>query len=173
MLQRVMIAGALLGEPELLLADEPTTALDVTTQAEVVAILGDLQAERSLAMLFITHDLELATAICDRTAVMYAGEVVEQQPSEILHAAPLHPYTSGLLGSRPSLEDGTRSTADDRGSSDCRGRRCRGMRVRAALRLCAGAVSACEDPKLVAIGVGRGRLHAGRGAAGVGDGRHA
>ena len=77
MLQRVMIAAALLTQPRLLLADEPTTALDVTTQAEVMAILDDLRREFGLAMLFITHDLELAAAICDRTAVMYAGQIVE------------------------------------------------------------------------------------------------
>ena len=105
MLQRVMIAGALACGPDLLLADEPTTALDVTTQAEVVAILDDLQVERSLGVLFITHDLELATAICDRIAVMYAGEVVEESPARTLHTAPRHPYTSGLLDSRPTLED--------------------------------------------------------------------
>jgi oligopeptide/dipeptide ABC transporter ATP-binding protein len=103
MLQRVMIAGALMGEPELLLADEPTTAVDVTTQAEVMAILGRLRKEFDLAMLFITHDLELAAATADRTAVMYAGKIVEQQPSATLHEQPLHPYTVGLLGSRPSL----------------------------------------------------------------------
>ena len=79
MLQRVMIATALLTEPRLLLADEPTTALDVTTQAEVMAILDELRRERNMAMLFITHDLELAGAVCDRTAVMYAGQIVEQR----------------------------------------------------------------------------------------------
>lgn len=104
MLQRVMIAGALMGEPELLLADEPTTALDVTTQAEVMAILGRLRKEFDLTMIFITHDLELAAATADRTAVMYAGRIVEQQSSAILHERPMHPYTVGLLGSRPSLE---------------------------------------------------------------------
>jgi oligopeptide/dipeptide ABC transporter ATP-binding protein len=104
MLQRVMIAGALACGPQLLLADEPTTALDVTTQAEVTAILADLQAERQLGVLFITHDLELATAICDRIAVMYAGEVVEESSADSLYASPLHPYTSGLLESRPTLE---------------------------------------------------------------------
>ena len=104
MLQRVMIAGALMGEPEMLLADEPTTALDVTTQAEVMAILAGLRTEFDLAMMFITHDLELAAATADHTAVMYAGRIVEQQPSALLHAHPLHPYTVGLLRSRPSLE---------------------------------------------------------------------
>ncbi len=104
MLQRVMIAGALMGEPELLLADEPTTALDVTTQAEVMAILARLRAEFNLTMLFITHDLELAAASADRTAVMYAGRIVERQPSARLHDYALHPYTVGLMGSIPSMD---------------------------------------------------------------------
>jgi oligopeptide/dipeptide ABC transporter ATP-binding protein len=104
MLQRVMIAGALAGEPELLIADEPTTALDVTIQAEIVAIFDGLRRERELAMLFITHDLELASAICDRTVVMYAGRVMEEQPTEGLFSAPAHPYTVGLLAARPSIE---------------------------------------------------------------------
>ncbi len=104
LLQRVMIAAALAADPKLLLADEPTTALDVTTQAEVVTILTRLRRERQLALLFITHDLELAVATCDRMAVMYAGCLVEMQESAALHASPLHPYTSGLLCSRPSIE---------------------------------------------------------------------
>jgi oligopeptide/dipeptide ABC transporter ATP-binding protein len=104
MLQRVMIAAALLAEPKLLLADEPTTALDVTTQAEVMGILDDLRRERGVAVLFITHDLELAAAVCDRTCVMYAGEIVEQQPSSTLNADPLHPYTAALLAARPRLD---------------------------------------------------------------------
>src|SRR6202521_1593161 len=85
LLQRVMIATALLTQPRLLLADEPTTALDVTTQAEVLAILDNLRSELRLAMLFITHNLELAAAICDRTVVMYAGQVVEVRESSKLH----------------------------------------------------------------------------------------
>ena len=103
MLQRVMIAAALLTEPLLLLADEPTTALDVTTQAEVMAILDQLRREFGLAMLFITHDLELAAAICDRTAVMYAGQVVEIRASGLLHDDPLHPYTAALAAARPDI----------------------------------------------------------------------
>ena len=104
MLQRVMIASALMMEPRLILADEPTTALDVTTQAEVVAILDALRRERGLAMLFISHDLELARAVTHRTAVMYAGEIVEVQPSDRLHSHPLHPYTAALVASRPSID---------------------------------------------------------------------
>ncbi|MET9426610.1 ABC transporter ATP-binding protein [Streptomyces sp. NPDC003036] len=102
LLQRVMIAAALAGEPRLLLADEPTTALDVTTQAEVMAIIEEARAERGLAMLFITHDLALAAAVCDRVAVMYAGTVVEELPAERLHTRASHPYTRALLASRPA-----------------------------------------------------------------------
>ena len=107
LLQRVMIATTLLTEPRLLLADEPTTALDVTTQAEVMAILDELRRERNMAMLFITHDLELASAVCDRTAVMYAGQVVEQRRSSLLHDDPLHPYTAGLVAARPRIDGST------------------------------------------------------------------
>ena len=103
LLQRVMIATALLTEPRLLLADEPTTALDVTTQAEVMAILDDLRREFHLALLFITHDLELAAAVCDRTAVMYAGRIVEVRASALLHDDPLHPYTAALAAARPDI----------------------------------------------------------------------
>ena len=103
MLQRVMIASALLTKPRLLLADEPTTALDVTTQAEVMAILDELRHQFGLAMIFITHDLELAAAVCDRTAVMYAGQIVEIRESEKLHDHPLHPYTAALAAARPDI----------------------------------------------------------------------
>src|SRR6516165_1910132 len=103
MLQRVMIAAALLTRPRLLLADEPTTALDVTTQAEVMAILAELRRDFGLALLFITHDLELAAAICDRTAVMYAGQIVEIRRSSLLHDDPLHPYTAALAAARPDI----------------------------------------------------------------------
>jgi oligopeptide/dipeptide ABC transporter ATP-binding protein len=103
MLQRVMIAAALLTGPRLLLADEPTTALDVTTQSEIMAILDDLRRDYGLAMLFITHDLELAAAICDRTAVMYAGQIVEVRSSARLHNDPLHPYTAALAAARPDI----------------------------------------------------------------------
>jgi oligopeptide/dipeptide ABC transporter ATP-binding protein len=107
LLQRVMIAAALLTEPRLLLADEPTTALDVTTQAEVMAILDELRRDRGMAMLFITHDLDLAGAVCDRTAVMYAGQIVEQRASALLHEDPLHPYTAGLVAARPRIDAST------------------------------------------------------------------
>ncbi|RGE21997.1 ABC transporter ATP-binding protein [Leucobacter sp. wl10] len=102
LLQRVMIASVLLAEPRLILADEPTTALDVTAQSDVMAILDEQRRARGLALLFITHDLELANACCDRLAVMYAGEIVEQGAH--VYDAPTHPYTKELLGARPSIE---------------------------------------------------------------------
>ncbi|KRC67026.1 ABC transporter ATP-binding protein [Aeromicrobium sp. Root236] len=104
MLQRVMIAAALSIEPSLLLADEATTALDVTTQAEVVMLLKRLQAQHRTGLLFVTHQLDLAAAIADRIYVMYAGRIVETATSESLFSQPAHPYTVGLLGSSPSLD---------------------------------------------------------------------
>ncbi len=100
LLQRVMIAATLLTDPTLILADEPTTALDVTTQAEVMAILDELRRSRNLALLFITHDLDLAAAVCDRVAVMYAGQIVE-----VHHTGDpaRHPYTAALASARPML----------------------------------------------------------------------
>ncbi|HLI60100.1 MAG TPA: ABC transporter ATP-binding protein [Solirubrobacteraceae bacterium] len=115
LLQRVMIAAALLTEPRLVLADEPTTALDVTTQAEVMAILDDLRRERGLALLFITHDLDLAGAVCDRTCVMYAGRIVESQRSADLHERPRHPYTAALSAARPAIEGAVHRLAAIRG----------------------------------------------------------
>ncbi|MGW0034103.1 ABC transporter ATP-binding protein [Streptomyces sp. NPDC003314] len=104
MLQRVMIAASLMGDPALLLADEPTTALDVTTQAEVVALLAELRERFGTGLLFVTHDLDLAAAISDRVYVMYAGRIAESGPAEALFARPRHPYTSALLASTPRLE---------------------------------------------------------------------
>ncbi|MFE7723383.1 ABC transporter ATP-binding protein [Nocardia rhizosphaerihabitans] len=105
LLQRVMIAAALAVEPQLILADEPTTALDVTTQEEVMAILDEQRRQRNLALLFITHDLELAAAVCDRTAVMYAGRIVECGPTEGMHSTARHPYTRALLAARPATTE--------------------------------------------------------------------
>jgi len=101
MCQRVMIAIALVCEPQLLIADEPTTALDVTVQAQILALLGQLQAEMGLGILFITHDLGIVAELCDDVSVMYAGQVVEQAPADEVFARPRHPYTEGLLVSIP------------------------------------------------------------------------
>lgn len=108
LLQRVMIASALAIKPRLLLADEPTTSLDVTTQAEVMAILDEQRRERGLAMIFVTHDLELAAAVCDRIAVMYAGFLMEDRAATALREKALHPYTRALLASRPSATEKAR-----------------------------------------------------------------
>ena len=102
LLQRVLIASVLLAEPRLLLADEPTTALDVTAQSDVMAIVEEQRLQRGLALLFITHDLELAAACCDRLAVMYAGEIVEQGAH--VYEDPQHPHTKELLAARPNIE---------------------------------------------------------------------
>jgi peptide/nickel transport system permease protein len=103
MAQRVAVALALAGRPKLLIADEPTTALDVTIQAELLALLRRLQHETGMAVLLITHDWGVVADICDRTIVMYAGQIVEQGRAEELFDSPLHPYTLGLLRSHPSL----------------------------------------------------------------------
>ncbi|MEU6998202.1 ABC transporter ATP-binding protein [Nonomuraea sp. NPDC046570] len=104
MRQRVAMAAALAGDPELIIADEPTTALDATTQHEILALLGRIQEARGMGVLLITHDLRVAFATCDRVAVMYAGRVVEQGPGRELAETPAHPYTIGLLAALPSVE---------------------------------------------------------------------
>ncbi len=113
MRQRVMIAMALVHDPALLIADEPTTALDVTVQAQVLDLLRDLQAQSGMAILLITHDLGVVAEMADRVAVMYAGRVVEQATARDLFADPLHPYTLGLMGSIPRMDapPGTRLLA--------------------------------------------------------------
>jgi oligopeptide/dipeptide ABC transporter ATP-binding protein len=104
MKQRVVGAIAISGEPEVLIADEPTTALDVTIQLQYLKLLKRLQAENGMAILFITHDFGVVGRMCDRVAVMYAGRIMEEQPTEGLFSAPAHPYTVGLLAARPALE---------------------------------------------------------------------
>jgi peptide/nickel transport system ATP-binding protein len=101
MRQRVMIALALACDPEVIIADEPTTALDVMTQAQVLALLDELRRDMGLALLLITHDLAVIAETCDRVAVMYAGEIVESGPTAGVFAAPQHPYTQRLLGAFP------------------------------------------------------------------------
>jgi peptide/nickel transport system ATP-binding protein len=103
MRQRVIIAMALALKPELVILDEPTTALDVVVQREILQQVQDLQAERGFAVLFITHDLSLLLEVAHRIAIMYAGEIVELAPAPALAASPQHPYTQGLLQSFPPL----------------------------------------------------------------------
>ncbi|CAN5535289.1 ABC transporter ATP-binding protein [soil metagenome] len=105
MRQRVLIAMALAGNPALLVADEPTTALDVTVQAQVLSLIAGLVAERGLALMLISHDLGVVAASCARVAVMYAGTVVEEAPTVELLAHPLHPYAQGLIAAVPDIDN--------------------------------------------------------------------
>ncbi|MYV98224.1 ABC transporter ATP-binding protein [Streptomyces sp. SID3343] len=104
MRQRIMIAMAIALDPELIIADEPTTALDVTVQAQVMDLLADLQRERNMGLILITHDLGVVADVADKIAVMYAGRIVEQAPVHELYRKPAHPYTKGLLESIPRLD---------------------------------------------------------------------
>jgi len=105
--QRVAIAAALMPQPRLLIADEPTTALDVTVQAQVVELFRELRRELDMALVIVTHDLGVVAGLAERVAVMYAGRVVEQGPAIAVFAAPAHPYTAGLLAALPRLDDDT------------------------------------------------------------------
>jgi peptide/nickel transport system ATP-binding protein len=104
MRQRVMIAMALINDPDLLIADEPTTALDVTTQAQILELMRQLQAEHGTAIIMITHDLGVIAEVADDVVVMYAGRAIEEAPVDQIYAAPRHPYTWGLLGSLPRMD---------------------------------------------------------------------
>lgn len=103
MAQRIMIAMMLIPDPKILIADEPTSALDVTVQKEVLEIMDNLVRERGMGLIFISHDLNVVSAFCDRVLIMYAGRIVETCPADKLHEAK-HPYTQGLLNSLPQLE---------------------------------------------------------------------
>ena len=104
MRQRIMIAMALSCEPDLLIADEPTTALDVTVQAQIIALLRDLQRDFGTAIILITHDLGVVAGLCDQVMVLYGGRIMEQGSAESIFYRPTHPYTLGLLGAVPKLD---------------------------------------------------------------------
>ena len=104
MRQRVMIAMALINDPKLLIADEPTTALDVTTQAQILELMRRMQEEHGTAIVMITHDLGVVAEVADEVVVMYAARVAERAPVDNIYEQPMHPYTWGLLGSLPRLE---------------------------------------------------------------------
>jgi peptide/nickel transport system ATP-binding protein len=102
--QRIMIAMALAGNPDLLIADEPTTALDATIQAQILELLSSIRREMSMAMVLISHDLGVVAENCDRVAVMYAGRIIEEAPANQLFGDPVHPYAQGLIGALPPLD---------------------------------------------------------------------
>ena len=104
MRQRVMIAMALINNPDLLIADEPTTALDVTIQAQILELIGRLKSDFDSAVVLITHDLGVVAEVADEVAVMYSGRIVERAPARAIFDEPQHPYTVGLLGSIPRLD---------------------------------------------------------------------
>ena len=103
MAQRVMIAMAIAGNPDVLIADEPTTALDVTIQLQILKLLKEIQKENNMAILFVTHDLGVVSQISDRIQVLYAGEIVEEGNIKQVLKTPHHPYTQGLLNSLPNM----------------------------------------------------------------------
>ncbi len=105
MCQRIMIALAIISRPELLIADEPTTALDVSIQSQIIFLLKALQAEYKMSLIFVSHNLSLISQICDRIIVMYAGEIVEMGATQTIISKPKHPYTKGLLDSLPEKQD--------------------------------------------------------------------
>jgi len=113
MRQRVLIAMAIACKPSLVIADEPTTALDATIQAEILDLLGEMKSAFNLSLLLITHDLGVVAETADRVAVMYAGRIVEHGPVREIFRDPKHPYTRGLLGSRPGVARGKRLRAID------------------------------------------------------------
>ena len=150
MRQRAMIAMALVCRPRLLIADEPTTALDVTIQAQILKLMGDLQRDTGTAIILITHDLGVVAELADEVVVMYAGRVVERAPVAQLFAEPQHPYTVGLLGSMPRLEGGAGRLPTIEGQVPGSHRRIVGCRF---ADRCPFADAACrrQDPALVPV----------------------
>jgi oligopeptide/dipeptide ABC transporter ATP-binding protein len=154
MRQRVMIAMAIACAPKLLIADEPTTALDVTIQAQILELLAELRRTHGMAVMLITHDLGVVAEVCDRVVVMYAGQVVETGSVEDIFARPSHPYTRGLLGSLPSLEARGRRLTSIPGTVPSPLQWPAGCRF---LARCAMAGPGCEAPQQLAALGGNGR----------------
>jgi oligopeptide/dipeptide ABC transporter ATP-binding protein len=150
MRQRVMIAIALAAEPEILVADEPTTALDVTVQAQILEVLDQLRTSRGMAVLLITHDLGIVAGRADRVAVMYAGQIIEEAPTDRLFANPSHPYTQGLFASVPRISGPLRRLTPIRGTVPAPSAWPTGCRFRPR---CPKAFDKSElEPPLLAVG---------------------
>ncbi len=156
MRQRVMIAIALACSPKLLIADEPTTALDVTVQAQILEVLRELQHDFGLSVIFVTHDLGVVAELCDRAIVMYAGEVVEQAAVRDLFAQPTHPYTEGLLAAVPKLGEGHGTFVSIPGQVPPLGALPSGCRFHPRCRY---AIDACaeQEVEIVAVGASQSR----------------
>jgi peptide/nickel transport system ATP-binding protein len=165
MRQRVVIAIALACRPKLLLADEPTTALDVTVQAQVLSLLNELKKSHGMAILFITHNLGVVAQIADRVAVMYAGEIVEEAPTDRLFARPVHPYTEGLLAAIPRVDRRSEDLHPIPGSVPPITTRPEGCRFRPR---CGLAQPACKvHQRLLELGQGAAARCVVRASAGV------
>ena len=151
MSQRVMIAMAMSCEPDLLIADEPTTALDVTIQAQILELMKKIQQDKGMSILLITHDLGVVAEMCSRVIVMYAGKIVEEAPVAILFANPTHPYTQGLIASVPKLGSGVKVLPSIPGSVPDLSAMPKGCRF--APR-CKYATEKChqEQPELLSVG---------------------
>ena len=151
MSQRVMIAMAMSCEPDLLIADEPTTAMDVTIQAQILELMKKIQQDNGMSILLITHDLGVVAEMCSRVIVMYAGKIVEEAPVEILFANPTHPYTQGLIASVPKLGSGVKVLPSIPGSVPDLSAMPKGCRF--APR-CKYATEKChqEQPELLSVG---------------------
>ncbi len=159
-----MIAMALACNPKLLIADEPTTALDVTIQAQILELLDDLRKQRELAVLLITHDLGVVAEVADRVAVMYTGRIVEESPVDELFARPKHPYTEGLLRSVPKLTStqviAKGAVGNDRRRCAAPDRFAAGLSLRAALPSSHASLHRRGDSALPARGQCPGALRA-------------
>jgi oligopeptide/dipeptide ABC transporter ATP-binding protein len=159
MRQRVMIAMALINEPEILIADEPTTALDVTTQAQIIHLMAELQANHGTAIVIITHDLGVVAEMADDVVVMYAGRVVEEGSVDAIFNHPQHPYTWGLLGSLPRLDAEVERLAQIPGQPPSLLNPPKGCRFSPR---CSYVMSVCKtkDPQLMAVPRDEGHVHA-------------
>jgi len=148
--QRIMIAMAISCGPRLLIADEPTTALDVTIQAQILDLMAELRSETTMGLLFITHDLGVIARVCERVVVMYAGRIVEDAPVDVLFEHPRHPYTVGLLASVPRIDEAPRVVRPIPGAALRATERIAGCAFRPR---CPHAVERCvEQPALQAVG---------------------
>ena len=153
MRQRVCIAMAMLNEPSLIIADEPTTALDVTTQAQILEEVRALRRDTGTSFIWVTHDLAVVSELADRIVVMYAGQIVEQGPTDVILEAPSHPYTKGLLDSIPSSNRDARRLPQIPGSAPLAGAEVVGCKFRSRCRLVSKACM--ERPELMGCGQDR------------------